>query len=67
MLTMGTLLKGFQLGAFDDYEEEVTDENSLNPPLPIDVDHEQQESTTEFLGANDGHEHSASEAAAHAE
>lgn len=38
MLTMGTLLKGFQLGAFDDYEEELTPEQSLNPPLPIDVD-----------------------------
>lgn len=38
MLTMGTLLKGFQLGAFDDYEEELTPEKSLNPPLPIDVE-----------------------------
>ena len=39
------------------------------PPLEtvFDVDHEQQESTAEFLGANDGHEHSAIEAAAHAE
>jgi hypothetical protein len=63
MLTMGTLLKGFQLGAFDDYEEEVADENSLNPPLPIDVDHEQQETAVVESAANDGNEHSASEAA----
>lgn len=38
LLTTGTLLKGFQLGAFDDFEEEVTPEKSLNPPLPIDVE-----------------------------
>lgn len=38
ILTMGTLLKGFQLGAFDDYEEELADEMTLNPPLPIDVE-----------------------------
>jgi hypothetical protein len=35
-LTMGTLLKGFQLGAFDDREDETASDKS-SAPLPIDV------------------------------
>ncbi|MGD9633437.1 MAG: hypothetical protein AB7I57_21990 [Pirellulales bacterium] len=42
-LTLGTLLKGFQLGAFDEYEEEIEPSKSLNPPLPIDVEQAPQE------------------------
>jgi hypothetical protein len=55
LLTMGTLLKGFQLGAFDDYEEEMAPENSVNPPLPIDVEQAPTEkaNTTEPGGAKE--------------
>lgn len=37
-LTMGTLLKGFQLGAFDDLEDDSASDKSAEPPLPIDVE-----------------------------
>ena len=37
-LTLGSLIKGIQVGAFEDIDEDVDPVKSLHPPLPIDVE-----------------------------
>jgi hypothetical protein len=61
-LTLGTLLKGFQLGAFDEYEEEIEPSKSLNPPLPIDVEQSPQEEAVSVESAASESSESASAA-----
>ena len=46
-LTLGTLIKGIRLGAFEDFDEEVDPVKTLHPPLPIDVERAGQRDCSE--------------------